>query len=270
MRWRGDLRVRTLSAVVLGVPCIGAILAGGWWLAALAAPVALLAALEWRALTAPEGGVADWGFAGACALAPPAALAGGAGATLAVCALAALAALARNGERDWSGAWNVLGVLPAALAPAALVLLREVPEGGLALVLWVLGVVVATDVGAYLVGRTLGGVRLAPALSPAKTRSGAVGGAGCAALAGVLAAPFLPWAAGMSGVGVLAIASLGLSVVAQAGDLFESALKRRAGVKDSGRIIPGHGGVLDRIDALVAAVLATAAVLAVAALAVAR
>ncbi len=130
------------------------------------------------------------------------------------------------------------------LAVAALLWLRLRPDG-FRLVLFLAAVVWAGDVGAYLFGRLLGGARLAPQISPGKTWSGAIGGTLCAVLAGWAAWP------GTAAPGILA--ALLLSVVAQAGDLLESAIKRRFGVKDSGRIIPGHGGLLDRMDGVLAA-----------------
>jgi phosphatidate cytidylyltransferase len=138
----------------------------------------------------------------------------------------------------------ILGLAYIALAWPSLFLLRAGPAG-LANVLFVMVVVWAGDIGAYIAGRAIGGPRLAPSISPGKTWSGAAGGTFCAVLAGLAVARMhLPVA------GVLA---LGLSVVAQLGDLLESALKRRFGAKDSGRIIPGHGGLLDRLDGVLAA-----------------
>ncbi|RZM07236.1 MAG: phosphatidate cytidylyltransferase, partial [Sphingomonas sp.] len=118
-------------------------------------------------------------------------------------------------------------------------------EQGVALTLWTLLVVWGTDTGAYFAGRKFGGPKLAPRLSPNKTWSGLVGGAITAlivgavvAVLGKLSAPFL----GLGGA---------MALLAQAGDLYESWLKRVAGVKDSGRLLPGHGGALDRFDGLV-------------------
>jgi len=110
----------------------------------------------------------------------------------------------------------------------------------------------ATDIGAYLVGRSLGGPKLAPAISPGKTWSGLAGGVGAAAMAGLIAALLR----GQGDLGALTGASMILALVAQVGDLFESSLKRRFGAKDSSELIPGHGGVLDRVDGILAAVLA--------------
>jgi phosphatidate cytidylyltransferase len=135
------------------------------------------------------------------------------------------------------------------LAAVALPWLRADPFVGLPNTLFVLVVVWTSDIGAYLVGRLIGGPKLAPAISPGKTWSGAAGGLVSAALASLaVAACFSP---GLSPLHVTASA-VALGVVSQAGDLLESALKRHFGVKDSGRIIPGHGGLLDRVDALLA------------------
>ncbi len=121
--------------------------------------------------------------------------------------------------------------------------------GGAFSIFWILAVVWATDIGAYAVGRTVGGPKLAPAISPGKTRSGAVGGLVCA----VVFSALLLWAFNLeikvAHVGV----SILMSIISQAGDLFESAIKRRYGVKDSGALIPGHGGFMDRFDGLWAA-----------------
>ncbi|GER06990.1 phosphatidate cytidylyltransferase [Iodidimonas muriae] len=120
-------------------------------------------------------------------------------------------------------------------------------ENGLWLVAWVLLVVWGTDIGGYFVGRSVGGAKLVPQISPNKTWSGLIGGMALAALAGFIGAIWFDLGS------IVLLASLGalLAIVGQAGDIVESALKRRFGVKDSGRIIPGHGGVLDRVDGLV-------------------
>ena len=132
------------------------------------------------------------------------------------------------------------------LPTIALVWLRSVPAIGLDLVLWLLVVVWTTDTAAYLVGRSVGGLRLAPSISPGKTWSGLSGGVIGASLASVVTA----WALGSERLVNAAGLGAVFAVLAQLGDLAESALKRRAGVKDSGWLIPGHGGVLDRVDGL--------------------
>ncbi len=137
------------------------------------------------------------------------------------------------------------GVLYIGPAAIALVWLRADPAAGLANALFVLLIVWASDIGAYAAGRMLGGPLLAPAISPAKTWSGAAGGLLAAVLTGLL----LAWILLGPPVGARpALIGGGLGLVAQLGDLLESAIKRRFGVKDSSRLIPGHGGLLDRLD----------------------
>jgi phosphatidate cytidylyltransferase len=114
----------------------------------------------------------------------------------------------------------------------------------------------ATDIGAYVVGRSAGGAKLAPRISPGKTWSGLFGGMAWAAVASAVVS--YTFDAGQTID--LAIIGAGLAVVAQLGDLLESAAKRRAGVKDSGSLIPGHGGLLDRVDGLVAVLAAVAVI----------
>ncbi|MEO5774830.1 MAG: phosphatidate cytidylyltransferase [Sphingomicrobium sp.] len=147
--------------------------------------------------------------------------------------------------RGWGFQWHVAGFVYA-LAPAlALLWLRERADSGIALLLWVLIVTWATDIGAYFAGRRFGGRKLAPAISPGKTFAGLYGGMAAATLLGGAWERF-------AGLGHLLIIVAPLfAAIAQGGDLFESWMKRRAGVKDSGNWLPGHGGLLDRLDGLV-------------------
>ena len=145
-----------------------------------------------------------------------------------------------------------MGVGYAVLPAIALALLRGDTLSGLLAVVFLFAVVWATDILAYFVGRAIGGPKLAPSISPGKTWSGAVGGAVAGVVAGILAAQI----AGEPSLVLLGWLALLLSVGSQAGDLFESAFKRRHGAKDSSNLIPGHGGVMDRVDGLVAAALA--------------
>jgi phosphatidate cytidylyltransferase len=142
------------------------------------------------------------------------------------------------------------GVAYVLLAGVALLWLRADPVAGRADVLFLLLVVWAGDIGAYLVGRWIGGPRLAPRISPGKTWSGSLGGLIAAIAVGVLTAHLMSgnltiWRSAL-------IAGL-LEVVAQGGDLLESYVKRRLQVKDSGHLIPGHGGLFDRLDGVLAA-----------------
>ena len=149
--------------------------------------------------------------------------------------------------------WPALGILYATLPCLSLIWLRDGARG-VAAVLWVFALVWAADTLAYGFGRILGGPRLAPRISPKKTWAG-LGGA----VAGALAVAAAFWMLGLGAGGwSLVVLSGGLALVEQAGDLLESAFKRRFGVKDSSRLIPGHGGVLDRVDGLVAVVLVVA------------
>ena len=140
-----------------------------------------------------------------------------------------------------------LGVLYVFVPVMALIFLREQQPGGLLLAFWALSLVWATDIGAYFAGRAIGGPKLAPRVSPSKTWAGLGGGVLAALVLGFVLHRF-------GGLPIqLAAASGLLAVAAQLGDLLESAMKRRAGVKDSGSLLPGHGGVMDRLDGVVAA-----------------
>ena len=155
--------------------------------------------------------------------------------------------------RGWGALWYSSGFIYALIPALALLWIRERDAHGLALLVWAFIVTWATDIGAYFAGRRFGRRKLAPAISPGKTVEGLWGGIAAATFFGgtwVLATGL--------GAPLLALAPV-LAVAAQAGDLFESGLKRRAGVKDSGTWLPGHGGVLDRLDGLVPVAVLTAA-----------
>jgi phosphatidate cytidylyltransferase len=155
----------------------------------------------------------------------------------------AVASLADAGKRLWSGS----GVLYAGVLVLAVNLLRQSFPFGFESILWLFAVVWCTDVMAYVGGRLIGGPKLWPRVSPSKTWAGFLVGIASGSLAGLAVAP----APGRYGVYIL----LGLlaGAIAQGGDLFESSLKRRFGAKDSSRLIPGHGGVMDRLDGFLAA-----------------
>ena len=154
-------------------------------------------------------------------------------------------------RRSPAAAWLPGGIVYIAAAGLGLLYLRERPEDGWQTVFWLLAVVAATDTGGLIAGRTLGGPKLAPAVSPNKTWSGLAGALFAAGIVGAVAGWLWPG----RDILMLALASLGLALVAQAGDLLESRLKRRFGAKDSGRLIPGHGGMLDRADGVLSVVL---------------
>lgn len=142
--------------------------------------------------------------------------------------------------------WEMVGVAYVTIMCLSIIRLREETLGGdLSLLLYLLLVVWATDIGAYFTGRQIGGPKLAPAISPSKTWSGLAGGILSACVIGVVLSIFFQFPLNVSQA--LWMSAI-LAIVAQAGDLFESWMKRKAGVKDSGTLIPGHGGILDRVD----------------------
>jgi phosphatidate cytidylyltransferase len=154
--------------------------------------------------------------------------------------------------RGFGPIWYVAGFFYALLPALALLWVRE--RSGIDLLLWVFIVTWSTDIGAYFAGRRFGRRRLAPTISPGKTVEGLVGGVVAATLLGGC------WVLAMGLGKALLVCAPVFAVAAQAGDLFESSLKRRAGVKDSGAWLPGHGGTLDRLDGLVPVAVLTAAV----------
>jgi phosphatidate cytidylyltransferase len=235
-----DLLVRTGSAVVLlGIALLAAYL-GGLAAGVVAAAFALVVLLEWATITgSPMTQVAPYGAAVAVAVAVTGLGMVTAAATIAIVAAIVAAFYAR-------GVWLPAGVVYASVLGICLVAIRVAPELGFAALIFVLAVVWATDSGAFFAGRAIGGPKLAPRISPKKTWAGAVGGLAAAIPAGYVAARF-------TGVPItlgLVVVALGLSLLCQVGDLFESWLKRLFGAKDSGAIIPGHGGVMDRVDGL--------------------
>jgi len=251
---RNDLRLRVLSAAVLAPAALALAYVGGWAFTGFVALAALLMALEWDRLTGGKG----VSGAGALAFIPIVAV-----------------GLTVSGAPGWALAWTCTGaVVLASLAPLlgrarlwpalgafwltlpciALIWLRGMGEDGLVLVLGLLLVIWACDCCAYFVGQALGGAKLAPRLSPSKTWSGLAGGAaGSAVVAGL-------WSLGSGLASPLPAAFTGaaLALVSQGGDIAESAVKRHFGAKDSGRLIPGHGGILDRVDGLLFAAPAAA------------
>lgn len=145
--------------------------------------------------------------------------------------------------------WIALGVVYAGVLLLAPILLRRDPAFGFVAIVFVFAIVWATDIVAYFTGRALGGPKLWPAVSPKKTWSGATGGTLGGVAAGVLVVKLF----GLAVAPMLVLVALGLSVVAQAGDLLESAIKRHFGAKDASHLIPGHGGLMDRLDGFLTA-----------------
>lgn len=245
----GGVALRAASAAVLAPVALAAVWLGGPAFAIFAMIAGLLMGWELARLGFPENRVwhATFLFGGTVVLATMLAFVGVRPVYLIAYAVFWVAivvlAIVRKSGGVW---WALLGVPYVSVPVYALIALRNDPGFGFLCVVWLLAVVWVTDSAAFFVGRSAGGPKLAPGISPKKTWSGAIGGTVCAAVAGAVLAVWT----GLSGVVLVAAASAGLSIVGQMGDLLESALKRRAGVKDSSALIPGHGGVLDRLDSL--------------------
>ena len=248
----GSLQLRVLSAGALAPLPVAAIWFGSPWLPLLTALAAAVMAWEWGRLCRRGR------FGGIGIVLVGVVLAAVATAALLATGLALAFALFGAGLIFWTARkrselepeWTAAGVLWVALPCVSLLWLAGEGTTGRATLLWVLAVVWATDIGAYAIGRTFGGPRLAPRLSPRKTWAGLAGGTACAASIGWVTAAWL----GISPALPLMLVSAGLAIVEQFGDLAESLAKRRFGVKDSSSLIPGHGGLLDRVDGLLAVV----------------
>jgi phosphatidate cytidylyltransferase len=246
-----NLLMRIVVAAVLIPLAVAIAYAGGWLWAALVTFAAIGLFVEWLAIVGLSGamrvtvpGVAALAVAGLCFAI------GRLDAALIVLAVGFIAVVSIAPERR---SWAAAGFLYAAAAEIASVLVRLDPVKGFAALMFVLLIVWVTDSGGYFAGRGIGGPKLWPRVSPKKTWAGAAGGlvASLAVAAGFAALDLgktLP----------LLVLSAVLSTVSQLGDLFESAVKRRFGVKDSSQIIPGHGGLMDRLDGFVAAVVVAA------------
>lgn len=267
-RGLSNLQLRLISAAVLLPVAIGAILLGYPWFNLLVAVFAVAMAWEWTSIVAtirdpgqtrpaPAPSVPAWKAVSAI--------------SMAFAALAVWRATVDEGPTAWEAilyglaavaiyslifnrqrlAWYLAGLLYVTVPAVALVLVRGGPEG-LPTIAWMVGLVIAADTGGYLAGRSIGGPKLAPRISPNKTWAGLGGAVAGAAFVGLLAG----FIVNHTNVWVLLLLSGALGVVEQAGDLVESALKRHFGVKDASHIIPGHGGVLDRVDGLLAVAVA--------------
>jgi phosphatidate cytidylyltransferase len=246
-----NLLLRVIAGVVLAPLAIAIAYAGGWLWTALVTLAAIGLYVEWlmivgvaRETRMVASGAIALALAGLCL---------GLGridAALLVLAIGlAVVAVLSQGQRNWTAT----GFGYAAAAQVASVVVRLDPEMGFVALVFVLLIVWVTDIGGYFAGRSIGGPKLWPRVSPKKTWAGAVGGF-LASL--VVAGGFA--ALGLGKTGPLLLLGAILSIASQLGDLFESAVKRRFGVKDSSHIIPGHGGLLDRLDGFVAAVVLAA------------
>lgn len=248
---RGDLRLRVVSSMVMVPAAAATVFAGGPAFLLGVTLVCGLMAWEWGSLVADreQRGMARGILLALSAVALGWMLLRGPYWGVAAAVAGALGILVAGRLMGLPRApWLAAGIISIAMPGIAILWLRNGIPLGLETVVWALATVVLTDVGAYAAGRTIGGPKLMPSVSPSKTWAGVAGGMLGAGLGGVVAAVLVeqanPWI--LAPIGAL------LAVVAQIGDLMESAVKRAFRVKDSGRLIPGHGGVLDRVDGQVA------------------
>ena len=261
----GGLATRVVvGAALIAVAC-AAVWYGGFAFTALVAVAVLLMSAEWCVM---HGIGRGFRLASLIALAFTGFVAARQSSVDAIIVLAASAGLLGLFMRSFDrqrAFWLAAGLLYCGLPMIALIWLRGLPNTGIALTIAVLAVVWATDIGAYFAGRAIGGSKLAPLISPNKTWAGAVGGIIAAIVTGAILTSLAigPTVDGdvshLQTIAIFSVIAAFLAVVAIGGDLFESWLKRRAGVKDSGTLLPGHGGVMDRIDGLVPVAVCAAA-----------
>lgn len=245
-----ELRLRTLSAIVMLVVVLAATWLGGFYFAGLAAVIGLTVFWEWSQMTglaenSIRGVTAGWFAVAVIALNVVVG-----DMTLSLPLLGGFTVTLILATFIWRWSWWLsVGVLYSGACIVALASIRDDDALGFVAMLFVFVIVWSTDILAYFVGRTLGGPKLAPRISPGKTWSGAIGGT----IAGVIGGYIVAFSYfSVSGLWI-PILALALSVLSQMGDLFESFIKRRFGAKDSSHLIPGHGGVMDRVDGLATA-----------------
>ncbi len=255
-KW-SDLGIRAASAVVLVPVVLACDWAGGIWFHVLAALFGCAVAHEWVRMVFPNNYIQY-------ALHMAAALGGvllpepfGIGVALGFVFVVAVVSglVARFGDAATS-MWSYFGICYVGFPTIALVVLRNDPTYGVLALLWIFLTVWSADILAYFAGRIIGGPKLAPRISPKKTWAGLAGAIVGSALASVIFTHYT----GLQGVMALALLAAAFAIVEQCGDLFESSLKRFYGVKDSGRLIPGHGGIIDRVDGLIAVLVVAAIV----------
>ena len=254
-----NLTLRVVSAAVLAPVTLAITYAGGWIFYALCSVAAGAILWEWVSLASHRadfrvlapGWLALFGAMVLIGLGLPA---GGISAVAigALVAGSSVAALRQAADEAVAPVWAAGGVIYAGALLIAPALLRSDPQWGLVALLFLFATVWATDIFAFFCGRAIGGPLLWPRVSPKKTWAGAIGGL----VGGVAASVAVAYASGVGKLGIVGVMACVLSVLAQAGDLFESSVKRRFGVKDASHLIPGHGGLMDRLDGFIVAALA--------------
>jgi phosphatidate cytidylyltransferase len=248
------LLTRLITAIILAPLFLLLVRVGSPYFDILVGAIVLVMALEFTRMDGKEGGKRRLLIVAASVIAVASVfILDGVGPALMIVVVATVAVIAADQIAGRSGlSWVQAAIIYAALPAIALLFVHRV--GGYESVFWLLAVVWMTDIGAYAFGRLIGGPKLAPSISPNKTWSGSVGGF----ISGIVAGAAVLYFFGRPPAVETMLLAAAVSVCTQIGDLFESALKRRYQVKDSGGIIPGHGGVMDRFDGLWAAAPAAA------------
>ncbi|UTW54051.1 phosphatidate cytidylyltransferase [Kordiimonas sp. SCSIO 12610] len=265
-----NLLQRIISALMLLPPVVGAIYLGGWWFYGLLLLGGILMMLEWNRMVSSQNPLVDVITLLPVALLPmifvllPQSEAILSNPMIMIIVLALVLGVGTfieisktKSEKHKTVYYSLLGSAYVSSALIALSWLRSVDEYGL-MVLWIFLNVWAMDVGGYFAGKGIGGPKLSPKISPNKTWAGLIGGIVLAMIISYLFSLIFTW----GDIGKTWVMGGVVALVAQMGDLYESAVKRRFDVKDSGELIPGHGGILDRVDGIVSAAPFTALVLA--------
>lgn len=243
-----ELRLRIISGIILAVVVLAATWSGGFCFRLLAAVIGLLIYYEWSTITDLHGRDAQGnalGWLGVVLIAIATVMSESVYSIEVLAAFVVVTAImVAIRQKSW---WLPGGIFYSGLTAIALAEIRDDDLRGFVLMLFIFATVWATDIFAYFVGRAIGGAKLAPRISPGKTWSGAIGGA----IAAVIAGTAIVWSFFSADDLRVPFLALVLSVFSQIGDLFESFIKRKFGVKDSSHLIPGHGGVMDRVDGLI-------------------
>ncbi len=250
-----ELQRRVLSGIAMGLVAIGASIWGGWPFALLWTAASCFVALEWQRMSHRPAAPAIVVLAVIAAALAGLAAGGFLPELVAILLIAILAVAAVLMAQADLRAVTATGFVYACGLAAGVILCRATGYDGAVVVLWLFAAVWGTDILAYFTGRALGGPKLWPRVSPKKTWSGAIGGL----CGGILLGTLLLVLTGVSLRWQHVALAAAFSVLTQLGDLYESSMKRRFGVKDSGSLIPGHGGFMDRLDGFIFAVVFAAA-----------
>jgi len=251
---KSEMLTRLVSAIVMAALALGSVLASAWTFVALVIAAGVTVSWEWGRLVREAGFDAIAGIQSAAVASVAVAVALSQPGLALIAAIVALVGTGLLAVSSATVGWSLLGIAYSVLSTWSMVWLRSDPTLGAAALLYLLLVTWTTDTASYGGGRLVGGPKLAPSISPRKTWSGLLAGILAPALVGYAFALFLQDTSAWR----LTLVSIVIAAACQAGDLGESAVKRRFGTKDMSNLIPGHGGLLDRIDGLLIAAIAAA------------